>query len=189
MRSEVHPAWAECLHPERWTCEDEYAVEAEVADFLTALTQMIKPEYAVETGTYHGISAVAIARGLKANGRGLLISVEREAESVAEASGRLEREGLLPWVGLIVGDSLDFLGAVGVPVDLFFSDSDLTIRGEEIAVIVSKLSARGVIVVHDTSPTHQIVRRDLDRLAAQGLLSVIHLPTPRGLTLARRSHG
>lgn len=188
MRPEVHPAWAECPHPERWTCEDESAVEGEIADFLTAMTRMLKPEYAVETGTYHGVSTAAIAKGLQANGRGMLMSVERETEPLAEARARLDHEGLLPWVGLIAGDSLDFLGAISVPVDLFFSDSDLPLRGEEIAVILPKLSPRGVMVIHDSSPTHHIVRRDLDRLAAQGLIDVIHLPTPRGLSIARRHH-
>lgn len=185
-RPEIHPAWPECPEPTRWRCWDEQSAEVEVADFLSVLVRLLKPMVVVETGTHQGRSTQAIAEGLRDNGRGLCHSIERQAEHVAQARDRLREVGLLQWVSLLQGDSLDLLPAFSQPIDLFFSDSDLAIRGEEIVTVWPKLSARAVIVAHDTSPHHAVVRRDLDRFVADGLLSLVHLPTPRGLTLARR---
>src|ERR1019366_9611741 len=76
LQPEYHRPTPECAHPERWRMFDSMTAEAEVLEFLSTLVTTIKPELVVETGTFSGISTLWIAEGLKANGRGRVISCE-----------------------------------------------------------------------------------------------------------------
>jgi hypothetical protein len=47
----------------------------------------------------------------------------------------------------------------------------------------------GVILIHDASSHMKSVREGALRLEAEGLLSVLLLPTPRGLVIAQKREG
>jgi D-alanine-D-alanine ligase-like ATP-grasp enzyme len=65
-----------CRHPERYRAVDGTAVEIEVLRFLEALIALIKPNYVLETGTFFGASAEAMARALAREGRGTMTTIE-----------------------------------------------------------------------------------------------------------------
>lgn len=184
-RPEVHPPWRECPQPGLWSCWDEQSVECEVAEWLTAFVVLLKPSVIIESGTGYGRATLAIAEGLKRNGIGVLLSVDSDPEMSAKARTRLSVFGLGSHVGLIVGDGLHDGVFPSQNVDLFVCDSGLAGRGTEVRAMLPRLSQRGVIVVHDTSDTHQIVHSALEDLQREGLLTMVRLPTPRGLTIAR----
>src|ERR1700758_3281344 len=77
---EYHRPTPECPHPERWSMFDSMSAEVEVLEFIRTLVTTIKPELVVETGTFSGISTLWIAEGLKANGRGKIISCEYDLQ-------------------------------------------------------------------------------------------------------------
>lgn len=72
---------------------------------------------------------------------------------------------------------------------VFFSDSDLEIREQEIRHFLPQITANGLILIHDASSHPGIVRKSALRLEAEGLLSVVLLPTPRGLVVAQKREG
>jgi hypothetical protein len=47
----------------------------------------------------------------------------------------------------------------------------------------------GIILLHDASSAMKTVREAALRLEAEGLLSVLLLPTPRGLVMAQKRAG
>jgi predicted O-methyltransferase YrrM len=57
-------------YPENW------ATEIEVFDFLYGFVRMIKPEHILEIGTFEGDTAIAMAKGLKENGDGRIITLD-----------------------------------------------------------------------------------------------------------------
>jgi predicted O-methyltransferase YrrM len=71
-------------------------------------------------------------------------------------------------------------------IDLFFSDSDLAIREQEIRHFLPQINPNGLILMHDASSHRPIVRDAALRMQAEGLISVVFLPTPRGLIVAQR---
>src|SRR6266496_1310237 len=85
---EYHRPTPECPHPERWHMFDSMTAEAEVLEFLRAAVTTIKPELVVETGTFSGISTLWIAEGLKANGRGRVITCESDPKVYENAKAR-----------------------------------------------------------------------------------------------------
>src|SRR5215471_8145782 len=107
LQPEWHRATPECPHPERWSMFDSMTAEAEVLEFLRTLVTTIKPELVVETGTFSGISTLWIAEGLKANGRGRVVTCEFDPKVYENARARIEASGLAEWIELRNESSLE----------------------------------------------------------------------------------
>ncbi len=184
LQPEYTPATAECPHPELWKMYDSMSAEVEVLDFLKALVITLKPNLVVETGTFMGVSTLAIAEGLKQNGFGRVITVEFDPKVFAKAQERFESSRLATWIEARNHSSLDL--QVDGTIDLLFSDSDINVRESEVRRLLPQLSPNGLILIHDASSHQKVVREAALRMEAEGLLSVVLVPTPRGLVLAQR---
>ncbi|MFZ0662937.1 MAG: class I SAM-dependent methyltransferase [Acidobacteriaceae bacterium] len=184
---EYHRATPECPHPERWSMYDSMTAEAEVLEFLRTLVTAIKPELVVETGAFLGVSSLWIAEGLKRNGRGRVVSCELDPLVFAKAKERIAASELSPWIELRNESSLEM--KIDGMIDLFFSDSDPPVRAQEIRHFLPQINPNGLILMHDASSHMKTVREAALKLEAEGLLSVVFLPTPRGLVVAQKRHG
>jgi predicted O-methyltransferase YrrM len=187
LQPEYTPATPECPHPERWRMIDSMTAENEVLAFLKSLITTIKPQLVVETGTFRGISTLAIAEGLKENGFGRVITIEYDPKVFAAARARIEASGLTQWVEYRNQSSLD--ASIDGTIDILFSDSDQSIREAEVRRFLPQVSEYGLILVHDASSHYKIVREAVLRLEEEGLLSTVLLPTPRGLAMAQKKNG
>jgi predicted O-methyltransferase YrrM len=187
VQPEYHRPTPECPHPERWSMFDSMTAEVEVLEFLRAVVTTIKPELVVETGTFSGISALWIAEGLKANGRGKVVTCEFDPKVYANAKERIEKSGLAKWIDLRNQSSLEM--NVEGQIDLLFSDSDMPAREQEVRRFLPQISPFGLILMHDASSHLKIVREAALKLEREGLISVILLPTPRGLVVAQKREG
>jgi predicted O-methyltransferase YrrM len=187
LQPEYHRATPECPHPERWSMFDSMTAEVEVLEFLRTITTTIKPELVVETGTFSGISTLWIAEGLKANGRGRIVSCEFDPEVYENAKARIAASGLADWIDLRNESSLEM--RVEGTIDLFFSDSDLAIREQEIRRFLPQINPYGLILMHDASSHLKIVREAALKLEREGLISMVLLRTPRGLVVAQKREG
>ena len=74
-------------------------------------------------------------------------------------------------------------------IDLLYSDSDMPIREAEVRRFLPQLNPQGLVLLHDASTHLQIVRESAQRLEAEGLLSCVYLPTPRGLVMGQKRKG
>ena len=187
LKSEYHRPTPECPHPERWGMFDSMTAEVEVLEFLRTVVTTIKPELVVETGTFSGISTLWIAEGLKANGHGRVISCEFDHDIFENAKARIHSSGLAGWIELRNQSSLEM--QVDGVIDLFFSDSDMPIREQEIRRFLPQINPHGLILMHDASSHLKIVRDAALKLEQDGLISTVLLPTPRGLVVAQKRQG
>ncbi len=187
LQAEWHRATPECPHPERWSMFDSMTAEVEVLEFLRTLVTTTKPALVVETGTFSGISTLWIAEGLKANGRGKVITCECDPVVYPKAKERIETSELARWIELRNESSLEM--KVEGTIDLFFSDSEMTIREQEVRRFLPQINPCGLIVMHDASSHLKIVRQAALKLESEGLISVVLLPTPRGLVVAQKREG
>jgi predicted O-methyltransferase YrrM len=184
---EYHRATPECPRPERWHMYDSMTAEAEVLEFLRTLITTIKPELVVETGSFLGVSTLWIAEGLKANGFGKIISCEFDPVVFASAKEKVAASGLSEWIELRNESSLEM--HIDGAIDLFFSDSDMPIREQEVKRFLPQIRSTGVILIHDASSHLKVVRDAAFKLESEGLLSCVFLPTPRGLVIAQKRAG
>src|SRR5262249_34901863 len=74
-----------------FTALDNGSTEFEVLNLLHALVSTFKPEVALETGTYRGFGAIAMASAMAANGVGRLHTVELNPDNADEARSNIDR--------------------------------------------------------------------------------------------------
>ena len=177
----------ECPHPERWRMYDAMTAEVEVLEFLKTLVTTLKPNLVLETGTFMGVSTIWIAEGLKQNGFGRVITIEFDPKIHAAAKQKFQKSGLESWIDCRLGSSLEL--EVNEPIDLLFSDSELEIREKEVRRFLPQMNPNGIILMHDASSYLKTVREAALRLEAERLISVVLLPTPRGLVIAQKREG
>ena len=187
LQPEYTLASAECPHPERWKMYDSMSAEVEVLDFLRQTVITLKPSLVVETGTFMGVSTLAIAKGLKQNGFGRVITVEFDPKVFAKAKERIDASGLGQWIDARNQSSLDL--QVDGTIDLLFSDSDIPLREREVRHLLPQISPTGLILIHDASSLQKVVREAAFRLEAEDLISVVLIPCPRGLVVAQKRSG
>ena len=187
LQPEYHRPTRECPHPERWHMYDSMSAEVEVLDFLKSIVNTVKPELVVETGTFSGLSTLRIAEGLKQNGLGRVITCEWDKKVFDAAKKRFAESGLGKWIDARNESSLEM--KVPGQIDMLFCDSDPELREKEVRHFLPQMNPYGVILIHDASSHMKSVREGALRLEAEGLLSVLLLPTPRGLVLAQKREG
>ena len=187
LQPEYHRATPECPHPERWSMIDSMTAEVEVLEFIATLVTTIKPRLVVETGSFLGVSTEWIARGLERNGFGRVISCEFDPVVFAKAKERVEASPLGRFIELRNESSLEM--KIDGEIDLFFSDSDMPVREAEVKRFLPQINPNGVILMHDASSHLKVVREAALKMEAEGLISVVLLPTPRGLVIAQPRAG
>jgi ADP-heptose:LPS heptosyltransferase/predicted O-methyltransferase YrrM len=164
------------------------AATIEEAQMLHALVLALKPKVCVETGTETGWTAAYIAAALEANNGGHLTTLEIDPQMRELAAEHLDHWDLSHRVTISEASSLEWLrGYTGRPIDFALLDTHIPMRAQELALLMPHLSQTAVVCVHDTSPKHP-GRGETDLLAqlrASGM-SVVHVATPRGLTLMQR---
>src|SRR6266404_699895 len=186
-KPESHGATPECPHPERWRMFDTMTAEVEVLEFLKCLTTTIKPNLVVETGTFLGVSTQYFAEGLKQNGLGKIITCEPDPAVFAKAKEKFEASGLRKWVDARQESSLET--KVSGTIDLLFCGSLLELREKEVRHFLPQINPNGLILMHDAGSHFKTVREAALRLEQEGLISVVLLPTPRGLVMAQKREG
>jgi len=171
-------------------------IAPEQAPLFTLLTLITGARYAVEVGTFTGLSSIAIARGLPADGRLVCCDVSEEFTSVARRYWA--RAGLADRIELRLGPAADTLRAMPSQphIDLAFIDADKTGYPVYWAELVPRMRPGGVILVDNVlrhgrvlDPTddldHAIVAFN-DQVLADDRVDFTLLPVGDGLTVARR---
>lgn len=184
---EYHRPTPECPHPERWSMYDSMTAEVEVLEFLRTLVTTIKPNLVVETGTFMGVSTLWIAEALRLNGSGKIVSCEYDPKVFQTAREKIDASEFRDLIELRNESSLEM--NVEGTIDLFFSDSDMPIREQEVRRYLPQISPFGLILMHDASSHLKQVRDAALKLEREGLISVVLLPTPRGLVVAQKREG
>jgi predicted O-methyltransferase YrrM len=189
---EYHRATPECPHPEQWSMFDSMTAELEVLELLATLVTTLKPRLVVETGSFLGVSTEWIARGLERNAAGgapagKVISCEYDPVVFTRAKERFASNPLARsierFIDLRNESSLEM--PVEGTIDLLFSDSDPELREAEVKRFLPQMNPNGLIVIHDASSHLKTVREAAKKMEREGLISILLLPTPRGLVLAQ----
>ena len=184
---EYHRPTPECPHPQRWSMYDSMTAELEILEFLRTLVTTIKPNLVVETGSFLGVSTLWIAEALRQNGFGKIISCEFDPKVYQAAREKIDASEVRAWIDLRNQSSLEM--KIEGTIDLFFSDSEITIRSREVRRFLPQISPSGLILIHDASSHLKQVREEALEMEREGLISVVLLPTPRGMVVAQKREG
>ena len=144
---------------------------------IAGLIRGLQPDVVIETGAAFGQTTAMILAALDENQHGMLITCEIDPQ---------RRLGITPHPRLIIlGNSLDVNPAEFAPIDFVFFDSLPELRVPEFRFYRRYMRSGTIVAWHDTAAQAsgglgKALREEIEQLN----LSLIHLPTPRGLTLA-----
>jgi hypothetical protein len=127
---------------------------------LYCLVRALRPKRIVEFSTSSGYSTTFTALALRANGAGVVHSVDIDAAAQRSARAWLERQGLMGQVELHLGDCREVVPRLLERVDVLFIDSlhsfDLTRWYLE--QVIPRLAPETLVHVHDIMPAEARVR-------------------------------
>ncbi|MEU0547458.1 O-methyltransferase [Micromonospora sp. NPDC005979] len=170
-------------------------VAPEQAAFLTFLTRLLDVRQAVEVGTFTGLSALAIARGLPEGGRLTCFDISEEYTGIARRYW--SRAGVQDRIDLRIGPAGDTLRELPQErhLDFAFIDADKTGYPVYWAELVPRMRPGGVIAVDNVLRGGRVVApQDVndraiaafnDEVLADVRVDPVMLPIADGLTLAR----
>jgi caffeoyl-CoA O-methyltransferase len=173
-----------------------FQIAPEQGTFMQLLTRALGVRRAIEIGTFTGLSALHIARGL--SGDGSLLCLDRNAEWTAIARRHWERAGLAGRIELRLGDALPSLRELPAEetFDLAFVDADKTGYPAYVAELHPRMRTNGVVLLDNTLRGGRVLdpQTDDDRaivelntaLAADPRWETVLLPLADGLTMLRK---
>ena len=172
----------------------EMLTTADQAALLTTLTRLVSARRAVEIGTFTGFSALAIARGLPADGELICLDVSDEWTSIGRRYW--ERAGVADKIDLRIGDAHESAGKLDGEFDLAFVDADKPGYIEYFEHLVPRIRPNGLLLFDNTLAGGRVVGQHehdpVDRkefnahIAKDDRVDVVMLGIGDGLTLARK---
>jgi caffeoyl-CoA O-methyltransferase len=195
---EPDPVMRDLIAETRSVLPDEAGMQvgSDQAALLTFLTRLVNARQAVEIGTFTGLSALAIARGLAEGGRLICLDISEEFTSIARRYW--ERAGVQDRIELRIGPAAETVKALPTDpvIDFAFVDADKTGYPTYWAQLVPRMRPGGVIavdnvlrggrVLHPTSEADRVIAAFNDDVAKDDRVDAIMLPFADGITLARR---
>ena len=122
-------------------------IAPEQAPFLTIMAKLVNARNAVEVGTFTGLSALSIARGMAPGGKLICCDISEEYTSIARRYW--QEAGVGDLIELRIGPGARTLAAMptGPHIDLAFIDADKTGYPTYWNEIVPRMRPGGVILI------------------------------------------
>lgn len=172
-------------------------IAPEQGAFMTLLAQLMGAKRAIEVGTFTGYSALAIARGLPADGQLICCDVSEEWTRVGVPFW--EKAGVRDRIDLRIGPATETLAAIDEAdaFDLAFIDADkpnYTNYVEELArlvrpgglILVDNVLWSGNVIDPEASDENTLaIRAFNEKVAADDRFDCVMLAISDGLTLLR----
>jgi caffeoyl-CoA O-methyltransferase len=181
---------------ERGEVPPTFQIAQEQGAFLQLLTRALGVRRAIEIGTFTGLSALCIARGLPDDGS--LLCLDRSEEWTAIARRYWERAGLGGRIELRLGPALESLRALPAEpaFDLAFVDADKAGYAGYVEELHPRMADGGLVLLDNTLRGGRVLAPETDddraiaalnaSLVADPRWEAVLLPVADGLTLLRK---
>ena len=168
----------------------------EQAAFMRMLTSVMGARRAVEVGTFTGLSALSIARGLADGGRLICFDISEQYTDVARRYWK--RAGVEDRIELRIGPAAERLSELPQEphLDLVFIDADKEGYQTYWNALVPRVRPNGVILVDNTlwsgrvvnpqSTSERVIAAFNDMALADTRVELVILPIADGITMARK---
>ena len=152
-------------------------VGIEQAALLAFMVKLVRAHFVVEVGTFTGLSALAMARALPADGRLLCCDIDEEHTSVARRYW--ERAGVAERIDLRIAPALETLRALPSTrsVDLAFVDADKESYILYYEELVPRLKPSGILIADNLFMNGRVVDEQPDPVALASTAFARHIQT------------
>ena len=181
---------------ERGDVPPTFQIAQEQGAFMQLITRALGVRRAIEIGTFTGLSALFLARGLAEGGS--LLCLDTSEEWTAIARRYWDRAGVGDRIEVRLGDAHETLRALPAePVfDLAFVDADKTGYADYVDQLHPRMTANGLVLLDNTLRAGRVLTPETDddraivdlnaALAADPRWETVLLPVSDGLTLLRK---
>lgn len=128
---------------------------------LRMISQMIQPRYILEIGTFTGYSAICLSAGLQPGGKLITLDVNEELETLVRRY--FKEAGVEDKIDYRIGNALELLPALTVPVDLVFIDADKINYSRYYDLVWDKVRPGGFIMADNVLWSGNILDENPDK--------------------------
>jgi predicted O-methyltransferase YrrM len=146
--------------------------------FLAMISQMIRPQYILEIGTFTGYSAICLAEGLADHGKLITIEVNEELKSIAQEA--FHSAGIQHRIDPIIGDAAQIIPTLNQIFDLIFIDADKRNYIQYYELTLPLLRTGGFLIADNVLWSGQVLNekfQDTDTQALRDFVAYIHEDT------------
>lgn len=137
--------------------------------FLSFISELIKPKYILEIGTFTGFSAICLAKGLQKNGE--LHTIELREEDAATAQSNFSFSAYKNQILLHLGNALEIIPTLKFKWDIVFIDADKTSYINYYNLVLPSLNETGLIIADNVLFHGEVVQQEIKGKNAKAIHS------------------
>ena len=137
--------------------------------FLSFISELIKPKYILEIGTFTGFSAICLAKGLQKNGE--LHTIELREEDAAIAQSNFSFSAYKNQILLHLGNALEIIPTLKFKWDIVFIDADKTSYINYYNLVLPSLNETGLIIADNVLFHGEVVQQEIKGKNAKAIHS------------------
>ena len=187
------------IHLQSGQHQHAHMLSSEVqGSWLSFISEVIKPKYILEIGTFTGYSALCLCTGLQPGGE--LHTIELRPEDATVSSANFKLAGMENQIHLHIGNALDIIPALNYTWDLVFIDADKTNYITYYEMALERLQDNGIIIADNVLFHGQVLEEKMDNknaraihafnqhVAADGRTQQVLLTVRDGLLFIKKKH-
>lgn len=166
---------------------------------LRMLSQMVRPKYILELGTYTGYSAICLAEGLQEGG--MLHTIDNDASLNEMRQRYWEQAHLADKITMHTGAALEVLPTLQLPFDLVFIDADKRNYINYFDLLIDFLPVGAVILADNVLFHGEVLKSEAeqskaarhmqafnDHVKSCQRVQTVMLPIRDGISIIRKVH-
>ena len=127
--------------------------------FLSFISQLIKPKYILEIGTFTGYSALCLCKGLQADGE--LHTIELRQEDAENSLKNFKMAGKEKQIHLYNGNAAEIIPTLNYEWDIVFIDADKTNYITYYNLAIERLSKQGLLIADNVLFHGQVLEEEI----------------------------
>ncbi|MBJ05392.1 MAG: methyltransferase [Flavobacteriales bacterium] len=149
----------------------------QVGSILKLISELKKPKFILEIGTYTGYSAICLAQGLSNDGQLHTIEINEELKDLAIKY--FKKSKLHEKIKIHTGNALDIIPSINLHFDIIFIDADKKNYCKYYDLAINKINKGGYIIIDNVLWSGKVIteisEKDVETIAISNLNKKIML--------------
>lgn len=148
----------------------------EQGKILQFISQMLRPKYILEIGTFTGYSAICLSKGLAKGGK--LITIDRNEELSFISNKYFQQADYIDKIYPVYGEAIEIISNINHSFDLVYIDGDKKQYTQFYKTVLPKLHSGSIILVDNVFWYNKLLNnalnKDADTIALEEFLNTVN---------------
>ena len=128
-----------------------------IGSILKLISELKRPKYILEIGTYTGYSAICLAQGLDDNGQLHTIEINEELKDIALKY--FKKSHLQDKIKMHTGKALELIPSINLNFDIVFIDADKKNYCKYFDLVIDKTNKGGYILIDNVLWSGKVIKK------------------------------